>query len=300
MRIAITTPTGQVGSKVVEWLLMRGGHDLVLLTRNSEKLSSLRNMGARIIEGDLTDQHYVVDATVGVNSLFFVIPPAMRGGVEDDRQFARDLAANISQAASANHISNIIFQSSVGTHLEHGTGLISSLHDAEVTLSQAADHLTVLRPGFFMENYLGSLDTIRQQGAVYLPVSAEARVPMVATRDIAANAAEALTEPSPPPRQIVPLLGPRDYSFGEAAQTIGRAIGREVHHIRVTGEQAREHLIQRGASPSVADRMVAMFDALDRGLMLGEHAANRQTVTPTTLEQFAKEVLAPKLQAVTT
>lgn len=295
MRIAVTTPTGKVGSKVADLLLRRGGHDVILLARNSEKLAAQRELGARIIEGDLADTQSVVDATVAIDALYFVIPPALTTGVPDDRQFARRLAQNAIDAISANHIPHTVFQSSVGAHLEHGTGVISSLHDVEVALSQVAEHLTILRPGFFMENYLGSLDTIRQQGAVYLPVSAQARVPMVATRDIAAAAVEVLLEKSPPPRQIEPLLGPRDYSFGEAAEIIGRAIGREVHHIRISGDQAREHLIAHGASPSVADRMVAMFDAFDRGLMLGEQGRNRQRITPTTLEQFAQEVLAPML-----
>ncbi len=296
MRIAISTPTGQVGSKVVNLLIQAGGHDLVLLARQRSKVASFAELGARVFEGDLVNEDFVVDSTRAVEALFWVNPPVM--SVLDDRQFARELADNAAAAITENHIRHTVYLSSIGAHLEHGTGIISTLHDVEVILSQAAEKLTILRCGYFMENYLTSLDSIVRDGAIFLPVSADVRVPMVATRDIAAAAAEILQDPSPPPRQIVPLAGPKDYSFGEAAEIIGQAIGYRLEHVRISGDQARQHLIDSGASPNVADRLVAMYDAIERGIMVGEQPRDRQMATPTMLEQFAQAVLAPAVQRI--
>ena len=63
--------------------------------------------------------------------------------------------------------------SSIGAHWDSGVGLINGLHDVEGLLDEAATHVTHLRPGFFFENLLWQLDSIRKDGRISLLISGD-------------------------------------------------------------------------------------------------------------------------------
>ena len=68
----------------------------------------------------------------------------------------------------------------------------------------------ILRPGAFFEGFYAALDTIRHQGVVADSVVPEAKVPMIATADIAAVAAGSLRERNWSGVVIRELIDPRD------------------------------------------------------------------------------------------
>ncbi|MBD3332745.1 NAD(P)H-binding protein [candidate division GN15 bacterium] len=294
MTIAITTPTGNIGRKLVGQLLAEGDHDLRLLARSPEKLAEEQRLGAQVVPCDLSDMTQVVKGTEGVESLFWVNPPDMRS--EDYEAHYVRLARNAAEAITANGISNVVLISSVGAHLGQGVGPVSALRQVEEIFSEVADNLTILRPTFFMENFLISAATISEHSHVFLPVKAETRLSMVATEDIAEAAAEALTKPVEGIR-VEPLHGPKDYSFGEAAEIIGDALGQEVRLVTITPDQAIEALTSMGATRHVAETMVELYSAIDSGHFKDDHPRTEQTTTRTTLEDFCQRVLVPALES---
>lgn len=293
MTIAITTPTGNIGRKLVARLLDEGAEDLVLLARNPDKLTEEQRRGVRVVPCDLSDMAQVVKATEGVDSLFWVNPPNMRA--EDYEAYYVRLARNAAEAITANDIKNVVLISSVGAHLGQGLGPVSALRQVEEIFSQAADNLTILRPTFFMENFLLSAATIAEHNHVFLPVKAETRLSMVATEDIARMAAKVLTKPAEGIR-IEPLHGPKDYSFGEAAEIIGGALGKDVKLVTITTDQAIEALKTMGATRHVAESMVELYRAIDSGQFKDDHPRTEQTTTPTTLEDFCQRILVPAMR----
>jgi uncharacterized protein YbjT (DUF2867 family) len=294
MTIAITTPTGNIGRKLVTLLLDDGSHELVLLARHPEKLAEEQGRGARVVACDLADPAQVVRATEGVDSLFWVNPPDMRA--EDYTAYYTGLARNATEAVRANGIHNVVLISSVGAHLGQGVGPVNALRQVEEILSEAADNLTILRPTFFMENFLVSAAAIAEHNHVFLPVKAETRLSMVATEDIARAAASALTQPAEGIR-IRPIHGPKDYSFGEAAEIIGEVLGQDVKLVTITPDQAIEALTTMGATRHVAETMVELYRALDSGHLKDDHPRTEQTTTPTTFEDFCERMLVPTLRS---
>jgi len=287
MKIAITTPTGNIGSKLVRKLLAESDHQLILLARNASKLKDAEQKGAAIAEGDLQDKDYVIRATRDVDTLFWVHPP--KYDADDFVDYYRELAEIGAEAIKTNEIKNVVFISSMGAHLGHGTGVVDGLHIAEKILKDAADNLTILRPTLFMENFLMSAETIKSDGTIYLPVSGDTTLPMIATQDISEAAYDAILNPSSG-TNVWSLHGPRDYSFDEAASIIGKAIGKDVKHTEVPGEATREVLINMGMSQDAAKRMVELYDAMNTGHMKDEQPRSEQTTTPTKLEDFAQRV----------
>ena len=294
MRIAIVTPTGNIGRPLVHELLEQGGHELVLLARDPSKLTDEQARGATVAQGDLTDEAFVTQATAGADALFWLCPPAFY--VPDYRAHYNELSRAGAAAVKANAIPHTVFLSSVGAHLPDGTGPIAGLHDGEKIFAEATQGLTILRPGFFMENFLYQLDTIKQAGSIFMPVRGEATLPMIATADIAERAAQVLTSPAPTSPTIVALHGPKDLSLAEAAKIIAERSGRDVQHVQVEPAQARESFIQMGMSEGVADTMLEMYAAFDAGTVVDDVPRSPETTTPTTMEAFVDGVLGPAIQ----
>jgi uncharacterized protein YbjT (DUF2867 family) len=176
-------------------------------------------------------------------------------------------------------------------------GPINGLHDAEKIIKETASTAVLLRPAFFMESFLMALAGIAQAQSIFMPLSGQVRMPMIATRDIAPVAAKELIEARPKGVRVVPLHGPRDYSFDEAAAIIGQALGREVKHVRISPEQAREFMTGAGLTDHVADVMLEMYAAMESRYLQSEFPRSEQSTTSTTLEQFAQHVLVPAVQA---
>ena len=90
MKIAVATPTGHVGSAVVDFLLEFGGDiRVVLLGRRPDRLKEFVRRGAEMAIGSQDDADYLVKATRGVEALFWATPPGY--GSDDVRAFQNRL-----------------------------------------------------------------------------------------------------------------------------------------------------------------------------------------------------------------
>jgi uncharacterized protein YbjT (DUF2867 family) len=189
----------------------------------------------------------------------------------------------------------VVNLSSIGAELESGAGPISGLHDVEGLLDDAGASTTHLRPGFFFENLLWQMDAIRSSRAIALPVSGDRRCPMIATRDIGRVAADRLADGGWTGQSVEELHGPAELSFNEVAEILSEALGRKITFVRCEPQQMRQAIIEHGVSENVADAMLEMYAALEAGKLRSTQPRRRRITTPTTLAEFAHEVLAPLL-----
>jgi len=298
MKIAITTPTGKVGSKLAQLLLDKGGHELTLLVRDAAKVSQFTGRGARAAVTDLENRDQVVAALKGADVAFLVSPPSF--DAPDFRAFQNKIGDNFAAAVRENRLKRVVFLSSFGAQHKNGTGPIAGLHDIEQKLNAACKEVGGsvyhLRPAFFHENWFMNVASIKEQGAAYGPVKPETRLPMIATADIAKVACEVVLDGYWQGVKVRELLGPRDYSFAEAAKLIGESVGKPVNFVQVPAEQARQSMLSMGLGASITDKYIEMYAGLQNGTVVSEQGRNAQTTTPTPLEDFVKQALAPAIR----
>ena len=117
---------------------------------------------------------------------------------------------------------------------------------------------------------------------------------MIATRDIADAAAPALLNRNWQGKRTRGLLGPADLTFNEVAHTLSEVTGRTIHYVAISPEQARQVFLGMGMGPAFVEGYLDMQAALSQP---GAIAKSRtpETTTPTTLYQWASEVLKPLL-----
>lgn len=291
--IAVTGATGQVGSALVHHLL-RGGHRVVAISRPSLKLDALKAAGADVRPVDVAaDVAGLTAALRGADAAFLMIPPNVAH--PDVLAYADGVAANLESAVRESGVRRVVQLSSLGGDRESGTGPIIYLHHLENRLRGVAGvDLLILRPTFFMENLYSSVGMIKGMGINGGPQAPEAKIPMIATADIAAYAARRLGALDWTGTQVQELLGPRDYSMQEATQILGRAIGRpELPYVQFPYDQATQGMVGAGLSPSMAGLYVEMARNVNENGLFQNEPRNAQTNTATTLEDWAARAYTP-------
>jgi hypothetical protein len=169
------------------------------------------------------------------------------------------------------------------------------LHIMEERFAQIPNlNVLNLRAGYFMENTLAQAGVIKNFGMMAGPVIAELPLPMIATRDIAAFAAEALLELNFTGQQTCELLGQRDINYLEVARIIGTAIGKPaLAYVQMPTEQIILAMTQMGMSKNMASLLCEMSDALNSGHMCALETRSAANTNPTSFERFVQDVFLP-------
>jgi uncharacterized protein YbjT (DUF2867 family) len=287
VRIAVTTPTGHVGSRVVQ-LLIQAGVRPVLLLRDPSKLDADTLHRVDVWKGDQADAEFVREATAGVDALFWVDP------TDTDIETSTAMGANAAKAIRANGIPRVVFQSSVGAEKRTGVGLIDGLARVEEQLDDTGADVTHLRCGYFFTNLLLDIDSLRA-GHLVTAMPADVPHPWVDPRDIGDIAAARLLSAHWTGRHAQAVHGPRDLTFTEVAATITRVTGHHVAVRVVTDDEVRAGLLTAGLPQATVDGIVGMTAGL-REDFEPEQRRDVVTTTPTTLEAWSYVHLAPLLR----
>jgi uncharacterized protein YbjT (DUF2867 family) len=290
MRITVNTPTSKIGSQLVPRLLAAGA-DLTVISRHPDKVASLAARGVRVVEGSVGDPAVVKSALADSDALFWLSPPDY--STEDPRVHYKKYADSALKALGSGNPLRVVNISSIGGNLDQGTGPISGLHDIEVKFNGSLANVTHLRPSFFMENVFYNVPDIARDGAIYMPMPGNLRIPMVCTADIAEAAAQALLDPGWQGQHVRHLLGPEDISQLDIAQILSDELDRQIDYIEVTPQQAYDGLGELGFSKPVADSFLEMYEWSRAGLPGNDAVRTPETTTPTGFRQFVREVFKP-------
>lgn len=292
MKIAINAPNSNIGRPLANQLL-DAGQKLLLLTRSPDKTKPLADRGATVYEGDLLDQAFVVQATKDADVLFWLSPADFRA--PDFRSYQDNIAQICMKAVTANKISRVMTLSSAGAQLVEGTGPILALGNLERMLDKTDSKLTHVRPNYFMENFLQSLETIATDGKIYLPFPGSIPCDMIATRDIGKACADRLLDEKWGKRTIIELAGPESITHDGVATEIGKVIGKEVRYVEITDADFRGATARYGVSESASNVFVEMYHGFKKGIIQHETPPQRTT---TTFEWFAKNVIKPAIASM--
>ena len=145
-----------------------------------------------------------------------------------------------------------------------------------------------------MENFLTQLDSIRRDGKLHWLYPGHARMPMIATRDIAEVAAARLIDLTWNGHGVLGLHGPTNLTLDEAVKTLAVIVGRSMKNVQFTPDEFRRVSQGWGMSHDFAENYIEMFETLNR-LDWAPLADPRttETTTPTTLGTWASHVLIP-------
>jgi uncharacterized protein YbjT (DUF2867 family) len=294
----ITGASGHTGTVAAKTLLARG-QSVRILGRNAEHLRPLTSKGAEQFLCDLTDTARLTKAFEGAQAVYALIPPAMNDN--DYRGFQDRVSDAIAAAISATKVKFVVTLSSIGADKADKTGPVVGLHNLEWKLNLIQDvNVLHLRAGYFMENTFAQVGAVKAFGKGMGPLRPELKIPMIATRDIGAAAAEALLQLDFKGKQTRELLGQRDLTMPEAMTIIGKAIGKpNLAYVQASDEQFEAAFVQMGFSQNLARLILEMANAMNSGHMIALEPRSARNTTPTEFETFVAEEFVPAFRQAT-
>jgi uncharacterized protein YbjT (DUF2867 family) len=284
--------SGHTGHIVTRNLLARG-HKVRLVGRNAAKLQPLATRDAEIFVGDSSDASFLTKAFNKADAAYVLVPPDITS--KDYRALQEKESDAIATAVQKAGVQHVVSLSSFGADKDSGTGPVVGLYNMEQKLNQIKDvNVLHLRAGYFMENTLGQAGAIRMLGSAVGPVRPDLKLPMIATRDIGAAAADALLRLDFRGKQTRELHGQRDLDYNEVGAIIGKAIGKpDLQYMQAPDNQIRAAMVQMGMSDNFVGLILEMAGALNSGHMRTLEPRTAANTTPTKFETFVNESFVP-------
>ncbi|MBP2478895.1 uncharacterized protein YbjT (DUF2867 family) [Crossiella equi] len=252
--VLVTGATGKQGGATARALVAQGVPVRALVRDpGGERAAALAGLGIELVQGDLLDPGSVREAVTGVRAVFSVQLPDLGDGAGDSelRQ-----GRNLVEAAKAAGVRQFVHTSvtGAGRHEEApgwAEGRWAGTEDYWTTKAALEDavraagfeHWTLLKPGFFMENFVrpsvywvnGTEDRLQ---TVLRP---DTELPLVTVRDIGAAAAAALTDPERFHRAEIELASDR-LTVKEVVAVLSDVLGVPLELPDVTADE----LVARG------------------------------------------------------
>ena len=230
-------------------------------------------------------------------AMAFVLTPADTSLPDLNAEQERNIHA-IAAALRDSGVRKVVALSSWGAEMPDRMGGIIACRWLEHALD-AVPGLDVvhLRPVWFMENFLWNIG-LKSAGINGLAIEPDLAFPMVAASDIATVAGYYLTDLTFSGRTVQYLNGPREYSMTDVTRILGASIGKpELRYMRFPAAIMRRGLISNGGlSPNAADLLIETSHGINTRRVTAEPRSPHNT-TPTTLEEFAEQVFAPRYLA---
>lgn len=287
--------TGNIGA-VISRILLDKGEKVRVVGRRAARLHPFVQKGAEPFIGDVADSEAMARALSGARAAFLMVPPVPTS--QDYRTDQGRITEALSVAAKKAGLQYAVSLSSVGGQVVAPTGPILGLHEFEQKLN-AVDKLNVLhlRPAYFFENHLTAIAMIRMMGIFGGALRADMKIPMIATKDIGAYAAERLLKLDFNGKQAQDLLGERDLSMAEVAAALGKVLNKtDLRYAQFPYDQVQNVLTKMGTPVKTAELYIEMFQAFNDSLVMSTEPRSAASSTPTSIETFLKDVFVPAYQ----
>lgn len=242
--ILVTGGTGTVGRRVAA-LLRSGQADVRTASRNTT------DGGHPHVRFDWEDPTTFPTAVEGIEQAFVVAPLS---------EPAPAVARFLDVAVGAGLRRVVLLSSSAVTDSPSGLGALPP------AVRKRVAEVAVLRPSWFMENFVGSHPIaagIRERGHI-TSATGRGRVAFIDPSDIATVAAALLQGRPIPDGQLI-LTGPEALSYDEAASIISEVTGREVRHESITTDKLSEAIAASGLPIEYARVLAGMDEAIAGG-----------------------------------
>ncbi|MCO6491697.1 MAG: NmrA family NAD(P)-binding protein [Phaeodactylibacter sp.] len=247
MAILIIGATGNIGKNLVDTLL-ESRQQLLLGVRDPAKARAAWKFRASYIHFDFNEPETFEPALSQVERCFFIAPhddPV--GSVEVFLQHAR-------------HLKQLTFSSGRTTGGVEG----KPLHAIEQRIWESFIPATILRPGWFMQNFTGWIgDDIRAERKIVLPAG-DSKTAFIDVRDIAEAAALTLIHGGHT-GHTYELVSDQAFDHYQVADMISRAIGETVAYQPMAPLDYIRRMMKKGWTRDVAEHTVDLYQLVMQG-----------------------------------
>lgn len=276
MKIAITGATGQLGSIVIEKLLLQTeANNIVALVRNPAKATHLTAQNIEVREFDYDRPETLVPALSGIDKLLLI------SANEVGRRTPQHKA--VIDAAKVAGVPYLAYTSLLRADTSP-LGLAQEHRETEKLIQDSGLRYTFLRNNWYSENYLAGVAHTIEIGTLF-GAAQDGRISSASRIDYAEAAAKVLTSTGHD-NQTYELAGSQSFSLSELATLIGQAASKTINYQNLSAEEYTQGLTQVGLPAGLVEVIVdadiqtiqgAMYsDSQDLEQLIGRKTTNIQ------------------------
>ena len=237
----------KIGAALIGARLGRG-EKVRALARAGEPEGSLP-APAEAVTGDLADEGSLVTAMTGIEKVFLLSSP---------HPDAVTWHRNAFDAARRTQVRLLVRSSILGADRESPAEFIAAHTTCDRYLEDSGLPYVIVRPNLFLQNIPEStIPSIDASGTFYADAG-EARISMVDTRDVAAVAGAALTEPGHAGAHY-DVTGPEALSYTDVAARLTSTLGRRISYASASDDAVRQALLGAGLTEWFAGALVGLY-----------------------------------------
>ncbi|WP_207493760.1 SDR family oxidoreductase [Aridibaculum aurantiacum] len=281
MKIAITGASGQLGRIVVSKLKEKLAADnIVAMARTTSKAEDL---GVELRHADYSIPGTLDTALAGVDTLLLISSSEIGQRAAQHR--------NTIEAAKNAGVKWIVYTSLL--HADTSTLSLAGEHlETEATLKQAGIPYTILRNGWYTENYTGSIGGALAGGA-FIGSAGEGKISGAARADYAEAAVAVLTGEGHQGK-VYELAGDESFTLTDLAAEISKQTGKDIPYKNLPEEEYASILssfgIPEGFAKAIAgwDTSAANGDLYDNSRQLSSLIGRPTTSLSATVAEALK------------
>ena len=276
--------TGQVGSATARALLKRS-EPVTIVTRDARHGSELEEAGARIAVADIRDVSRLRELFRSGKRAFLLNPPASPSGDTDAEERAN--VAAIMEAVEGSGLEKVVAASTYGARPGERCGDLTVLYEFEQRLEAQSIPAAINRGAYYMSNWVGMIEAVRDSGKLPSFFPAEMAIPMVAPEDLGEAAARRLLEPASD-TDLRYVEGPEYYTPRDVADAFSEALDMTVEVAVIPRGAWEATFIQLGFSKAAAQSYACMTGTVVDGE--AEKPDNPER-TQTTLRDYVRNIV---------
>jgi NAD(P)H dehydrogenase (quinone) len=248
--IIVTGATGQLGRLVIAKLLKTTpAAQIVAAVRDVAKAADLAAQGVQVRRADYTDPASLDAAFHGATKVLLISSNDLGQRVAQHR--------NVIDAAARAKVALLAYTSVL--HADRSTLALAAEHrETEDAVRASGLNYSLLRNGWYVENYTGSLGGAIAHGAL-AGAAGEGRIAAAARAEYAEAAAVVLASAGPVER-IYELAGDAAFTLGELAAEVSRQTGKPLPFHNLTQQEYLGMLLGLGLPAPLAE-LLADSDA---------------------------------------
>ncbi len=247
-RILLAGTAGPLGGTVAPNLLALD-HSVRVVTDNPDKVKRKKGSNVEVLQGDLRKRDSLLKSLDGVDGVFIA---GARHEDGPDAELAQGKA--IIDACAEKNIGHVVYSSVCCANKRTRVPHFEAKHEVEEYLKGCGLPYTILRPVWFMENFISSrYRPSVEKGVLCTPLRPDRVLQMVSADDVGRIVAEMFTKPGKFGEREIDVAGDQ-LTMAGIAEEISRVAPNPVRY---------EQLSDSDAGNTLSKDMLLMFQWLD-------------------------------------
>lgn len=255
--IAITGATGQLGRLVISSLLKKiPADDIIAIVRSVEKAKDISALGVKVRQADYNQPASWEAALQGAEKVLLISSSEIGQRVQQHRAVinaAQRVGVKLLAYTSVLHADTSVL------------GLADEHRETEAAINASGVPFTLLRNGWYTENYAMGIGAALSLGAVY-GCGSDGRISSASRADYAEAAAVVLTSDHQAGK-VYELAGDTSYTLSEFATEISQQSGKSIPYINLAEAEYKKALLGAGLPESLAELLANSDTGVSKGAL---------------------------------